>query len=164
MKTAGVKKLVSAALDNIPEPRSEDVIEDVFLQIENEQELRTEYDELCRQLGKTTVNAWGGYWIANALGKTGPQQVTSKRCKLIQSFSRLTTTAATAAGAKRKEPEALQLMSNDYQENKARLSPSIRNHRDLIIEMIIEGLPVDQVFASVPLDPVEPQGAGLRRR
>jgi hypothetical protein len=164
MKTAAVKKLVSAALDNIPEPRSEDVIEDVFMQIENELELRTEYDELVKQLGKTTVNAWGGYWIANALGKTGPQQVTSKRCKLIQSFSRLTTTAPTAAGAKRKEPEALQLMSDYYQAHKARLSPSVRNHRALIIEMIVEGLPVDQVFASVPLEPAEPQGSALRRR
>lgn len=163
MKTAAVQKLVKVALENLPKPYTEDVIEDAFLVIENEPELRAEYDALCRQLGKPTVNTWGGYWIANALGKTGPTQTPSKRCKLIQSYSRLTANAV-AVSKKRKEPEALQLMSDYYQQNKARLSPSIRNHRALIIEMIIEGLPVEEVFAMVPMEPAEPQTAAQRRR
>ena len=163
MKTAGVKKLVNMALDNVPKPQTEDVIDDVFLEIENEPELRTQYDELCRQLGKSTVNAWGGYWIANALGKTGLLQIPSKKSKLIQSYSQLTMTA-TAPSGKRKEPEALQLMSDYYQEHKAKLSPSVRNHRALIVEMIIEGLPVEQVFAMVPMEPVELLFPALRRR
>jgi hypothetical protein len=163
MKTAAVQKLVKQALDNLPKPYTEDVIEDAFLQIESEPDLRTEYDALCRQLGQSTVNAWGGYWIANALGKTGVTQTPSKRCKLIQSYSRLTATAI-APSKKRKEPEALQLMSDYYREHKARLSPSIRNHRDLIVEMIVEGLPVEEVFAMVPMEPAEPQTAAQRRR
>jgi hypothetical protein len=104
------------------------------------------------------VNTWGGYWIASALGKTGLEQVPSKKSKLIQTYSRLTE-SATAPGKKRKEPEALQLMSDYYQEHKAKLPAYIRNHRADIVEMIIEGLPVDQVFAmqidgSPPLIPV----------
>ena len=163
MRTAGVKKLVNTALDNLPKPHTEDVIEDVFLEIEKEEALRTEYDDLCRQLGKPAVNTWGGYWIANALGKTGIEQIPSKRSKLIHSYSQLTT-AATAAGKKRKEPEALELMSAYYQEHKGRLSPNIRNHRDLIVEMIVEGLPVEQVFAMVQVEPTPPQTSAQRRR
>ena len=163
MKTAGVKKLVNMALDKVPKPHTEDVIDDVFLEIENEPELRTEYDELSRQLGKSTVNAWGGYWIASTLGKTGLRQTPSKKSKLLQSYSKLTETA-TAPSGKRKEPEALQLMSDYYQEHKAKLSPSIRNHRALIVEMIIEGLPVNEVFAMVPMEPLESQFPAHRRK
>ena len=163
MKTAAVQMLVKKVLGDLPAPHTEDVIEDVFLAIENDPELKAEYDGLCQQLGKTTVNTWGGYWIANALGKTGLLQTPSKRCKLIQSYSRLTASAI-ATSKKRKEPEALQLMSDYYQQNKARLSPSIRNHRDLLVEMIIEGLPVEVAFAMVPMEPAEPQTAAQRRR
>ena len=163
MKTAGVKKLVNTALQNVPKPHTEDVIDDVFLLIENEPELRSEYDDLCRQLGKSTVNAWGGYWIANTLGKTGLLQIPSKKSKLIQSYSQLTA-AATSSGKKRKEPEALELMSAYYQEHKAKLPPSIRNHRELIVEMIVEGLPVEEVFAMVPMEPMVAPVTPQRRR
>jgi hypothetical protein len=163
MRTAGVKKLVNVALENLPKPYTEDVIEDVFLEIEHGQEFMIEYDGLCRQLGKTTVNAWGGYWIANALGKTGLEQVPTKKSKLIQSYSRLTA-SATASTGKRKEPLALQLMSDYYQEHKVRLPPSIRNHRDLIVEMLVAGLPVEQAFAMVPIDIAQNQVPVQRRR
>ena len=163
MRTAGVKKLVNMALDNLPKPYTEDVIDDVFFEIEHGQEFMNEYDGLCRQLGKTTVNTWGGYWIANALGKTGLEQVPAKKSKLIQSYSKLTA-SATAATGKRKEPLALQLMSDYYQEHKGQLPPSVRNHRDLIVEMIVAGLPVEQAFAMVPLDVAQPHTPVHRRR
>ena len=163
MRTAGVKKLVNMVLESLPKPYTEDVIEDVFFEIEHGQELMIEYDGLCRQLGKTTVNTWGGYWIANALGKTGLEQVPAKRSKLIQSYSRLTA-SATASTGKRKEPVALQLMSDYYQEHKVELPPSVRNHRDLIVEMLVAGLPVEQAFAMVPLDVAQNQIPVQRRR
>ena len=162
MRTAGVRKLVTTALENVPGPHSEDVIDDVFLLIENEPELMIEYEGLCKQLGKSTVNTWGGYWIANALGKAGLEQVPAKKSRLIRSHSRLTA-AATPAGKKRKEAVALQLMSDYYQEHKAELPPHIRNHRDDIVEMIIEGLPVEQVFA-MQVDGTPPQAPAARRR
>lgn len=163
MKTAGVKKLVNSVLSDLPKPYGDDIIEDVFVAIETSPELMLEYDALCRDLGKTTVNTWGGYWIASAIGKTGVTQTPSKRCKLIQSYSRLTA-AAVAPSKKRKEVEAVQLMADYYQQHKARLSPSIRNHRQLIIEMIIEGLPVEEVFAMVPMEPAVAQAPAQRRR
>ncbi|MEO8133364.1 MAG: hypothetical protein ABI831_05265 [Betaproteobacteria bacterium] len=162
MRTAGVKNLVKEALEKVPKPYTEDVIDDVFLEIEHGEEFMTEYAELCRQLGKTTVNTWGGYWIANALGKTGLEQVPARKSKLIRTYSRLTV-SATASGKKRKEPEALQLMYDYYQEHKGRLPPNIKNHRDLIVEMIVEGLPVDEVFAMVHVDAVVPAAAQRRR-
>jgi hypothetical protein len=163
MRTAGVKKLVGMALDSLPKPYTEDVIDDVFFEIEHGPEFMIEYDGLCQQLGKTTVNTWGGYWIANALGKTGLEQVPAKKSKLIQSYSKLTASATASAG-KRKEPAALQLMSDYYQEHKDQLPPSVRNHRDLIVEMIVAGLPVEQAFAMVPLDVAQHQMPVQRRR
>jgi hypothetical protein len=155
MRTAGVKKLVGLALENLPKPYTEDIIDEVFAEIEHETEFMTEYDDLCRQLGKTTVNTWGGYWIANALGKTGVEQVPAKKSKLILSYSKLTAAAAAASG-KRKEPLALQLMSDYYQENKGKLPASVRSHRDLIVEMIVAGLPVEEAFAMVPMEVAQP--------
>jgi hypothetical protein len=163
MRTAGVKKLMGMAMDHVPKPYTEDVIEDVFLEIANDPEFMIEYDGLCKQLGKTTVNAWGGYWIANALGKTGLEQVPARKCTLIQSYSRLTA-LATASTGKRKEPLALELMSAYYQEHRDQLPPSVRNHRDLIVEMIVAGLPVDQAFAMVPLEVAQRQVPAQRRR
>ena len=163
MKTAGVKKLVNTALGGLPKPYTEDVIEDVFIAIEGDETLKAEYDALCRELGKTTVNTWGGYWIASAVGKTGVQQTISKRSTLLQSYSKLTAPAV-APGKKRKEAEALQVMSDYYQQNKARLSPSIRNYRHLLIDMLVEGLPVEEAFAMAPMEPAEPQTPAQRRR
>jgi hypothetical protein len=163
MKTAGVKKLVNTALGTLPKPYGEDVIEEVFIAIENDEALKAEYDALSRELGKTTVNTWGGYWIANAVGKTGVQQTISKRSTLLQSYSKLTAPGV-AAGKKRKEAEALQVMSDYYQQNKARLSPSIRNYRHLLIDMLVEGLPVEEAFAMAPMEPAEPQTPAQRRR
>ena len=162
MRTAGVKKLVITALENVPKPYTEDVIDDVFTEIQNEPELLLEYEGLCKQLGKSTVNTWGGYWIADAVGKAGLEQVPARKSKLIRTYSRLTESAI-AAGKKRKEAIALQLMSDYYQEHKGELPSHIRNHRDDIVEMIVAGLPVERVFA-MQVDGSPPQVPAARRR
>ena len=162
MRTAGVKALVKLALGNVTPPYTEDVIDEVFLEIESNPELKLEYDGLCRQLGKTTVKTWGGYWIADALGKTGVEQTPAKKSKLIQTYSRLTVPAI-APGKKRKEPEALQLMSDFYLEHKDRLPPSIRNNRNDVVEMLVAGFPVEQVFA-MQIDGTPPTPPAARRR
>jgi hypothetical protein len=162
MRTADVKKLMETVLDNIPKPYSEDVIEEVFLQIEQEPELRSAYDGLVKQLGKNTVNTWGGYWVAAAAGKMGVAQVPSKKSKLIQTYSRLTAPVV-ASGKKRKEAEAVQLMSDYYMQHKSTLPQFIRNHREDIVEMIAEGLPVEQVFA-MQIDGTPPAAPAGRRR
>lgn len=161
-KTAGVRKLVNAALAKLPKPYAEDVIDDAFLEIENDESLRAQYDALIRELGKSTTNAWGGYWIAQAVGKAAVRQLRSRKSGLIESYSELAEPAI-PSGKKRKEPEALQLMSDYYQQHKEALSPSVRNHRELIVDMMVEGLPAEQVFAMVPLEPIVPAAAQRRR-
>lgn len=162
MRTENVKKLVKTALESVEKPYTESVIDDAFGEIEKSEELMAEYTALCRDLGKKTVNTWAGYWIANAVGKTGVEQVSAKKSKLIRFYSPLTS-AATPPGKKRKEPEALQLMSEYYLEHKNKLPAYIRNHREDIIEMIVEGLPVDQVFA-MQIDSSPPEVPASRRR
>jgi hypothetical protein len=148
MKTSDVKSLALEVLATIPTPYSEHVIDEVFHAIEVEPRWHREYEALCATLGKTTVNTWGGYWVANALGKIGKHQVPSKRSKLIGSYSILDTDAKTIP-KKPKESEALQLMAEFYQANKATLSPEVRKHRDQIVEFIMEGMAPKDAFAMV---------------
>ncbi len=148
MKTSDVKSLVREVLDTISTPYSEHVIDEVFHAIEIEPRWLAEYDALCETLGKTTVNTWGGYWIANALGKVGEHQVPSKRSKLIGSYSILDTDAKTIL-KRPKELEALQLMADFYQANKSELPAEVRKHRDRIVEFIMEGMAPKEAFAMV---------------
>jgi hypothetical protein len=161
MRTEGVKKLVGLALDQVAKPYTEHVIDDVFTVIENVPEFVAEHEALCKQLGRSTVNTWGGYWIARAVGKTGTDQRAARKSKLIRFYS-LLDAPGLEPGKKRKEPEALQLMADYYFEHKATLPPHIRDHRGDIVEMIIEGLPVEQVFAMQVDSSVEAPAA--RRR
>lgn len=48
-----------------------------------------------------------------------------------------------------KEPEALKVMAAYYKENKTTLSPEVRNHKDLIVELIMEGFSAEEAFANV---------------
>lgn len=148
MKTSPVKALVREVLATIPQPYTEHVIEDVFYRIETTSAWLHEYESICVTLGKTVVNNWIGYWVANALGKSGNHQVPSKRSKLVSSYSLLDTDAKTAL-RKPKEAEALQLMSDYYIANKADLPAEIREFREAIVELIMEGLPVAEAFSAV---------------
>jgi CRISPR/Cas system CMR-associated protein Cmr5 small subunit len=48
-----------------------------------------------------------------------------------------------------KEPEALKVMAAYYKENKTTLSPEVRKHKDLIVELIMEGFSAAEAFVSV---------------
>lgn len=148
MKTSDIKALVREVLDTMPTPYSEHVIDEVFHAIEVQPHWHREYDALCATHSKTTVNTWGGFWIANALGKLGEHQVPSKRSKLIGSYSILDTDAKTIL-KKPKESEALQLMADYYQANKSALPPEVRKYRDKIVELIMEGVAPKEAFAMV---------------
>jgi hypothetical protein len=148
MKTAGVKALVREVLSDLPTPYSEHVIEDVFVAIENSPRWRDEYDALTGSLGKTVVNTWGGFWIANAIGKVGERQMPSKRSTLLGSYSILDTDAKTIV-RKPKESEALQLMADYYQSHKSELPSEVRKHREYIVELLMEGVPAAKAFAMV---------------
>lgn len=145
MRTADVRALVQEILEAMPQPYSHHVIDEVFAAIEQDSGWRVRYDSLCSSLGRDVVNNWGGRWIALTLGKVGEQQVPSKKSSLIGSYSILDTDAKTIA-RKPNKAEALQLMSDYYKMHKANLSPNIRDHRDLIVDLLVAGLPVEDAF------------------
>jgi hypothetical protein len=148
MKTAEVKLLVREVLATLPKPYSEHVIDDVFAGIERNRGWRQRYESQCDTLGKTVVNTWGGYWVASALGKVGEHQVPSKKSSLIGSYSVLDADAKTLM-RKPKDGEARQLMADYYQAHKAELPPEIRKHRELIVELLMEGMPPAEAFQMV---------------
>ncbi len=151
MRTLAVKQLVERALAALPRPHTEDVIDDVFLAIERNPAWLLEYNTLCTDLGKSVVNTWGGFWVANHEGKPGVQQVATVKSTLISSYSRLSSDAARrfvqAPGKKRKEVDALKLLSEYYHAHKADLPRNIRDYREAILELLTEGLSVEQAFA-----------------
>src|SRR5688572_27208568 len=108
MRTGPVKALVREVLANLPKPYSEHVIEDVFFAIEMKPEWLRAYESQCAILGKTVMNNWTGYWVANILGKVGARLVDSKRSNLIASYSLLDTDAKPVE-RKPKEEEARQV-------------------------------------------------------
>lgn len=148
MRTAEVKFLMREVLDTLPKPYSVHVIDDVFSAIEQNPTWYKRYDAECSVLGKTVVNTWGGYWIANALGKAGEQQVPAKKSTLIKSYSVLDTDAKTVL-RKPNDFEARQLMWDYYQAHKNELPADIQKHRDLIVELLMEGTSAADAFAMV---------------
>jgi hypothetical protein len=148
MKTAPIKALALEVLDALPKPYTEDVIDDLFGAIQHNPEWLKEYKQLCDKFSKTVVNTWSAYWVANALGKVGERQVPAKNSKLIASYSLLDTDARTIV-RKPKETKAREMMAAYYQAHKAELPTEIRKHRELIIELIMEGTPPAQTFQQV---------------
>jgi hypothetical protein len=148
MKTSKVRKLVHEALDFLPKPYTEHVIDEVFLAIEQNPKWRQRYDDACAELGKMVVNNWCGYWIANALGKIGERSVPSKKSTLIGAYSILDTDAKPPAH-KPKKPEALQMMSDYYRAHRAELPADVSKYRELIIEFLMEGMSPEEAFAMV---------------
>jgi hypothetical protein len=148
MRTAEVKLLMREVLATLPKPYSEHVIDDVFGAVERNRGWKQRYETQCETLGKPVVNAWGGYWVANVLGKAGQQQVPSKKSSLINSYSVLDTDAK-AVERKPKDGEARQLMADYYHAHQAELPAEIRKHRELLVELLMEGMPVPDAFQMV---------------
>jgi len=148
MKTIGVKRLVNDVLDSLPTPHTEHVIDDVFHAIEHSPKYLQQYDRLCQELGKHVVNTWCGQWIANALEKTGEEQVTSRKSSLIGSYS-LLDAVAEPVRRKPKQDEALVMMSDYYRAHRATLPEDIRLHREAIVELIMAGVAPEAAFSAV---------------
>jgi len=104
--SSDVKALAQEVLAALPQPYSEDVIDEVFYAIETDPRRLRDYEALCANLGKTVVNNWLGRWIGIALGKVGEQQVPSRKSSLIGSYS-LFDTDVKPVERKPKEGEAL---------------------------------------------------------
>lgn len=88
-KTQGIDTLVNDVLNTISKPYGEDVIEDVFLSIEQNHAWLERYYDLVNELGKHTVNQWIGKYTRNFTGWRRSSQVIAKRSNLTESYSRL---------------------------------------------------------------------------
>jgi hypothetical protein len=149
MKTAELKLLMREVLATLPKPYSEHVIDDVFGAVERNRGWRQRYESQCDTLGKTVVNTWGEYWVASAVGKSGEHQVPSKKSTLIGSYSVLDTDAKSVATRKPKDGEARELMADYYRAHQTELPAEIRKHRELIVELLMEGMPAAEAFQMV---------------
>lgn len=147
-KTAGVKALVSDALDLLERPYTEDVIDDVFFVIESRPDLLARYRKECERLGKLVVNSSGGYWVANFMDRVGEREVPAKKSTLIGQYSKLDKPAP-HKGKLPTETEAALRMSDYYQLNRGKFQPWIRGCREQIIELLMTGMPVEQAFDTV---------------
>jgi hypothetical protein len=148
MRTAPIKILVTQVLDSLPKHDPEDAIDDVFHAIEINPTWLKEYESLCIDLGRDVVNQYGGHWIAHALGKSGGQQVAAFKTSLISSYSKLVPRVK-AVNAKRKEPEALEVMSSYYFQHKAELSKDTPLFREYIVQLLMDGMSPEAAFAEV---------------
>ena len=148
MKTTPIKHLVNEALNTLPKPHTEDAIDHVFHAVETNPAWLREYESLCHDLGRDVVNQYGGHWIAHALGKSGGRQVASVKTSLISSYSKLVPRVK-AANVKRKEAEALEVMSSYYFQHKAELSKDTPLFREYIVQLLMDGLSPEAAYAEV---------------
>jgi hypothetical protein len=91
-KTASVQELVEDVLRSISRPYQEDIIEEVFIRIENPPDgkaWKTQYDELYAQLGPNVTNQWIGRYTKLLTGHQTAKQVDAKRTTLTTSYSKL---------------------------------------------------------------------------
>jgi hypothetical protein len=145
--TAPIKALFDEALDTVTK-RTPDIIEDVFFAIEHGPEWRRRYDELCERHGKTTVNTWGGFWVAHAVERAGERQVPAHRSTLIQTYSILDQPAPPPKSKKASDETARELVWAYYKERKDSLPAGIAGAREEIVAMMIAGMSAEEAFSA----------------
>ena len=91
---------------------------------------------------------WFGFWTANFEERGSVEQVAAKKSSLIATYSRLTEKVS-KPGKKIKEADALEKMAAYFQENKSKLPPAIRKHRETIVELLMAGISAEDAFATV---------------
>lgn len=147
MSSLRLKQLVSEVLESLPAREAEDVIEEVFVAIEANPVWRKTYDAVGYGLGKDVAAAWTGFWVAHLTQRVGDQRETAARSDLIGSFTRLVSPAGKRS-KKLKEPDAVQAMHEHFIANRATLPAEVREQRDVIVSLIMDGLPAEAAFAT----------------
>lgn len=135
------------ALDSLDRPLTDDVTDDVFYAIESNLTWLKIYEDLCTSRSKTTVNTWGGYWIASAVERIGQGQVPAQKSQLIQSYSKLDRPAPPRKlGKKASEKIAGEAVFGYFKDHKADLPADIQSIKAEILEMVMNGIPVAEAF------------------
>jgi hypothetical protein len=86
--TQGVQDLVREVLATLPEPHSEDIVDEVCSAIEANEKWLAEYTLLSSQLRDWVVNNWIGRYVARSLGRQRGAQAAATS-SLIHSYSKL---------------------------------------------------------------------------
>jgi hypothetical protein len=160
MKIIDLKKIVSEVLATLPQPHSENIVDEVFFAIEKNDRLFRIYSECCSNLGRVKVNTAGENWVKKELGRTILREVPAQLSKLIDTYAVLNIKAPPApkkaAGAKAKpktttakkrlEQEARQALSDYYLAKRASLPPQIALYREEILKLLRAGVPVADAF------------------
>lgn len=146
MPNLRLKQLVDTVLERLPKPHTEDVVQDVFVAIEGNAVWRSAYDRMIYESGKPAVTSWASFWVAHAEKRTGNQRETAAHSTLIESYSRLVTPAE-KRNKKVKEPEALKAMHDHFQAHRDALPADIRDYRDTIVALIMDGIETEAAFA-----------------
>jgi len=146
--SVALKHLVEQVLDRLPKPHTDNVIEDVFFAIEGDPAWRSTYDRVVYESGKPAATSWAAFWIAHAERRTGDQRETASRGTLIDSFAPLVTPPE-KRGKKVKAPEALSAMHNYFTAHRDELPPGIRDYRETILALIMDGIPTEDAFERV---------------
>ena len=146
MPNLRLKQLVDQVLDRLPEPHTENVVEDVFVAIEGDPAWRSSYDRMVYESGKSVVISWAGFWISHAEKRVGDQRASAGRSTLIDSYAPLVQ-AAPKRSKKVDEAQALKAMHDHFLEHRAELPPDIRDYRETIIALIMDGVGIEAAFA-----------------
>jgi hypothetical protein len=145
MSSLRLKQLVDEILERIPPPHDEGVIEEVFARIEADPVWRKTYADCTYLLGKPATAAWTGFWVAHAEQRLGEEREAAARTTLIESYSKLGAKAP-KRNKKLKEPDAVRMMHEHYQAHRATLPASVRDQREVIVTLIMDGLPPEVAF------------------
>lgn len=145
MSSLRLKHLVADVLQAMPAGDPGNVIEEVFVAIEGNPVWRKTYDSAAYGLGKGMAAAWTGFWVAHLTKRVGEERQTAARSTLIESFMRLSATAV-KRNAKLKEPEAVQAMHTHFLAHRDSLPADVREQRDVIVALIMDGLTPETAF------------------
>jgi len=88
-KTTEIEELVQRALASIPNHYNPDIIELVFLEIENDPIPFQDYIALQKIFVKKALNVWIAKYTKKITGMQSGTRVQAKRSKLIGSYTRL---------------------------------------------------------------------------
>ena len=88
-KTEGIYMLVDEVLQTFSEPYGEDIIEDVFITIENNNDFHRQYGDLGLELQPWVVNNWIGKYTKAIIGYRNLRVVDAKRSNLIKYYTKL---------------------------------------------------------------------------
>ena len=88
-RTEDIRLLVQDVLHTFSAPYGEDVIEDVFVEIQKKQQWYRRYDELVDKLTLPVVNSWIGWHTKSLTELNTLREVEAKRTRLIKSYTKL---------------------------------------------------------------------------